>query len=42
MEQTKGERREAAKRKRRQMKVSGRSVFLTQSIIKRKADAAQS
>ena len=36
--QTKGERREAKRRKRRSMKVVGRSVRLLQEIIRRRAE----
>ncbi len=39
-EDTKGERREAKRRKRRKMRVVGRSVRLLQDIIRRKAQRA--
>ena len=39
-EHTKGERREAKRRKRRSMRVVGRSVRVLQDIIRRKADRA--
>ena len=38
---TKGERREAKRKKRRKMRVVGRSVRLLQDIIKRRAERAR-
>ena len=40
-EETKGERREAKRRKRRKMHVVGRSVRLLQEIIRRRAEKAR-
>jgi hypothetical protein len=39
-EETKGERREAGRRKRRKMRVVGRSVRALQDIIRRRAEKA--